>query len=230
MTASGVFITGTDTGVGKTRVATGLCQAYADLGRRVAAMKPVSAGCSMTPAGLSNADALALGDAATVRCSYSDLNPYAFEAPIAPHIAAADAGVDIDLEVLDRAYRRLAAESDVVVVEGAGGFLVPVGPAASLADLAVMWQLDVVLVVGLRLGCLNHALLTLEAIERRGLRLAGWVGNAIEAQFPRRAENLDALGARLGAPCLASLEFAPQAGRREIAAVLRRNIASLCLA
>jgi dethiobiotin synthetase len=220
MTPLGLFVTGTDTGVGKTRVAAGLCRAYADHGRRVAAMKPVASGCRRTPDGLRHEDALALSDACNVRASYADINPYAFEAPIAPHIAAHELGIAIDFEVLDRAYQRLRLRSDVIVVEGAGGWLVPLDARRSFADLAQQWRLEVVLVVGMRLGCLNHALLTSEAIERRGLRLLGWVANTIDPGLPRLAENIAALHARIAAPCLGMLEFAPHAGPDRIGATL----------
>jgi dethiobiotin synthetase len=208
VTAHRFFVTGTDTGVGKTRVATTLCRAFA--GRRVAAMKPVASGCTRTAGGLRNEDALALLAAMTVRASYEEVNPYAFEPAIAPHIAAGEAGCRIDLSLLDRCFERLCLRSDLLVVEGAGGWLAPIDAQRSFADLAVRWELDVILVVGLRLGCLNHALLTAEAVERRGLRLRGWVANAIDAGFERREANLETLRARISAPCIG--EF-PHAGR-----------------
>ena len=206
-----LFITGTDTGVGNTRVSAGLCRAYVQQGSRVAALKPIASGCSMTADGLRNEDALALQAQMNVRASYAEINPYAFAAPIAPHLAARDADVSIDFDVLDRAKGRLALQSDVLIVEGAGGWLVPLDARRSFADLVVHWQLDVVLVVGLRLGCLNHALLTNEAIARRGLRLAGWVGNSIDADFARREDNIAYLKDALPAPCLGLLPFAPDA-------------------
>ncbi|MGA2776080.1 MAG: dethiobiotin synthase [Steroidobacteraceae bacterium] len=204
-----LFVTGTDTGVGKTRVAVGLCHAFAAQGRRVAAMKPVASGCTITPAGLRNADALALQSAMTVRASYADVNPYAFAAPIAPHLAAGDAGTVIEFDLLDRAFERLSLQSDVLVVEGAGGWFVPLGPDRSFADLAAHWDLQPIVVVGLRLGCLNHALLTIEAIERRGLEVYGWVANSIDPGFERAADNVASLRSRIAAPCLAVLEHAP---------------------
>jgi len=202
------FVTGTDTGVGKTRVATALCHVFAAQGARVGAMKPVASGCAKTPAGLRNDDALALLAAMNVRAGYDEVNPYAFEPAIAPHIAAREAGRDIDFAVLDRAYERLRLRSDTLIVEGAGGWLAPLGPGQSFADLAARWQLDVVLVVGLRLGCLNHALLTVESILGRGLRLCGWVGNGIDPKFERLEENLASLHTRIDAPCLGVLPYA----------------------
>jgi dethiobiotin synthetase len=215
-----LFITGTDTGVGKTRIATQLCRAFGASGKRVAAMKPVASGCAQTPDGLRNDDALALLDAMNVRARYAEVNPYAFEPAIAPHIAALEAGCVIDFDVLDRCYERLSLQSDVTIVEGAGGWLAPLDAARTFADLAAHWQLDVVLVVGLRLGCLNHALLTAESIQRHGLRLAGWVGNSIEAQFDRREENLHTLHTRIAAPCLGTLRYSPQSSVQDIATPL----------
>jgi dethiobiotin synthetase len=206
-----LFVTGTDTGVGKTRVAAGLCRVFALRGERVAAMKPVAAGCMRTAVGLRNVDALVLQAAMNVRASYDDVNPYSFEPAIAPHLAAAEAGVSFDFELLDRAYARLQLQSDIVLVEGAGGWLVPLDAEHSMASLAVRWQLDVLLVVGMRLGCLNHALLTVEAVELRGLRLAGWIANCIDPTFERAGDNVAWLRERLTAPCLGVLPFAPDA-------------------
>jgi dethiobiotin synthetase len=219
-----LFVTGTDTGIGKTRVATALCRAFAarDV-TRVAAMKPVASGCTLTPEGLRNADALALLDAMNVRAKYSEVNPYAFAPAIAPHIAAQEAGVSIDFGVLDRAYERLRMQSEVLIVEGAGGWLAPLDATRGFADLAAHWQMDVVLVVGLRLGCLNHALLSAESIERRGLRLCGWVANAIDPGFERLEENISSLRSRISAPCLGFFSFAPQADPDSLARLLTVN-------
>jgi dethiobiotin synthetase len=215
-----VFVTGTDTGVGKTRVAAALCRGLAARGVRVAAMKPVASGCAEMPEGLRNEDALALLAAMNVRARYSDVNPYAFAPAIAPHIAAREAGVDIDFDVLDRAFERLRMQSHALIVEGAGGWLAPIDASRTFADLAVRWQMDVVLVVGMRLGCLNHALLTAESIERGGLRLRGWVANAIDPKFERLTENISTLESRISAPCLGMLSFDPQADPDALAQVL----------
>jgi dethiobiotin synthetase len=212
-----LFVTGTDTGVGKTRVAAALCVAYAARDQRVAAMKPVASGCVQTEAGLRNEDAEALLAAMTVRAAYGDVNPYAFKPAIAPHIAAMEAGRPIDFGVLDGCYGRLCLQSDVIIVEGAGGWLAPLDATRTFADLAVRWQLDVVLVVGLRLGCLNHALLTAEAIEARGLKLAGWVGNSVDPDFERREANTDTLRSRLAAKCLGIFPYSPESTAREVA-------------
>jgi dethiobiotin synthetase len=211
-----LFVTGTDTGVGKTRIAAALCVAYAAHGKRVAAMKPVASGCLQTRAGLRNDDAEALRAAMTVRAAYGDVNPYAFEPAIAPHIAAMEAGRRIDFGLLDGCYERLCVQSDVIIVEGAGGWLTPLDGTRTFADLAVRWQLDVILVVGLRLGCLNHALLTAEAIEARGLKLAGWVGNSVDPDFARREANTDTLRARIAANCLGIFPYSPESSAREV--------------
>ncbi len=222
-----LFVTGTDTGVGKTRIAAGLCLAYAAAGQRVAAMKPVASGCSRTPAGLRNEDAVALLAAMNVRARYEEVNPYAFEPAIAPHIAAQEAGYPIDFDRLDRCYERLCLLSDITIVEGAGGWLAPLDAERTFADLAVRWQLDVVLVVGLRLGCLNHALLTAEAIQRRGLRLGGWVGNSVEPEFARREENLRTLEARIAAPCIGEFVYSPHATAETVCEVLLPRLPDL---
>ncbi|HUX31081.1 MAG TPA: dethiobiotin synthase [Thiobacillus sp.] len=200
----GLFVTGTDTGVGKTRVALALIHALRARGLRVAAMKPVSAGSAP---GELNGDVTALLRAANVDADLRDVNPYAFAEPVAPHIAAERAGVRIDLDVIDAAYGRLAAAADVVVVEGAGGWRVPLNACDDMADLAQRLGLPVVLVVGLRLGGLNHALLTAESIARRQLPWAGWVGNHIDPAMARQAENIAALRARLPDPCLGVQRF-----------------------
>jgi dethiobiotin synthetase len=215
-----VFVTGTDTGVGKTRVAATLCRGLAARGVRVAAMKPVASGCTLTPEGLRNEDALALLAAMNVGARYSDVNPYAFAPAIAPHIAAREAGVDIDFAVLDPAFERLRMRSDALIVEGAGGWLAPLDSSRGFADLAVHWHMDVVLVVGMRLGCLNHALLTAESIERRGLRLRGWVANSIDPKFERLTENIASLESRIAAPCLGIFSFEPQADDETLAQAL----------
>jgi dethiobiotin synthetase len=197
---SGLFVTGTDTGVGKTRVAVALIHALRAQGLRVAAMKPVAAGCAP---GELNDDVSELLQATNVTADLRDINPYSFEPAIAPHLAAQQAGVRIELPVIVAAYSRLAAAADVVVVEGAGGWRVPLNEREDMADLAQALALPIVLVVGLRLGCLNHALLTAESIaHRRNLSWVGWVGNQIDPAMDFQAANLDTLRARLPMPCL----------------------------
>lgn len=199
MKARGVFVTGTDTGVGKTQVAIALIHALRAQGLRVAAMKPVSAGSAP---GELNEDVVALMQAANVVADLCDINPYAFAEPVAPHIAAQQAGVRIGLDRIAAAYDRLAAVADVVVVEGAGGWRVPLNEREDMADLAQRLGLPVLLVVGLRLGCLSHALLTAESIERGPAPWAGWVSNQVDGAMICSAENIAALRARLPGPCL----------------------------
>lgn len=206
MTARGVFVAGTDTGVGKTRVAVALIHALRAQGLRVAAMKPVSAG---NAPGEPNEDVTALRLAANVKADVRDVNPYAFAEPVAPHIAAARAGVRIELPLINEAYARLAAAADVVVVEGAGGWRAPLNAREDMADLAQALGLPVVLVVGLRLGCLSHALLAAESITRRRLPWAGWVANRIDPAMALQAENVTALHERLPDPCLGIQPFLP---------------------
>lgn len=205
---NGLFVTGTDTGVGKTRVAVALIHALRAQGLRVAAMKPVSAGSA--PGGL-NEDVVALMQASNVSSDVRDVNPYAFAEPVAPHVAAERAGVRIELDVIAAAYSRLAALADVVVVEGAGGWRVPLNERDDMGDLAQRLGLPVVLVVGLRLGCLNHALLTVESIAHRQMPWAGWIANHIDPEMAAVAENIDSLRARLPVPCLGVQAFQPEA-------------------
>ncbi|HSY07344.1 MAG TPA: dethiobiotin synthase [Steroidobacteraceae bacterium] len=206
----GVFITGTDTGVGKTVVAAALIKALAHQGVRVAGMKPVAAGAAMTPSGLRNADALALMQAGNVASAYETVNPYCFAAPIAPHIAARDARVVMDLALLRARFDELASRADCVIVEGAGGWLTPISAHASMADVAAALALPVVLVVALKLGCLNHALLTARALDAHGAELAGWIGNSIDPAFARKADNIATLAERLQ-PAVAIVPYASHA-------------------
>jgi len=199
------MITGTDTGVGKTRVATALLAALCRAGYRAVGMKPMAAG--IEPGEEQNADVRALEFTGNVVAPLQDRCPYSFAPAIAPHLAAAQAGVAMELETLSGAYRRLAASADWVVVEGAGGALVPFNQEQNLLDLAKALNLPVILVVGLRLGCINHALLTAEAIEARGLCLAGWVANAIDRDMVESEANLGYLVGHLPGICLARLSW-----------------------
>lgn len=203
----GLFVTGTDTEVGKTVAAVALLHALGARGVRCAAMKPVAAGCEQTPDGPRNEDALALQAAAGVPHSYEQINPYALMPAVAPHLAAREAGVEISLDHIARAFDVLADSADTVVVEGAGGWLVPLGPEQLFADLAIRLQLPVVLVVGLRLGCINHALLSAESIRNRGANLWGWIANTLDPDMPRLEQNLDTLEALLEAPLLGRIPF-----------------------
>lgn len=198
----GLFVTGTDTGVGKTLVAGAIIRALAGHGVRAAPFKPVAAGCEQTPEGPRNADAVDLLAASVLPLDYEAVNPVALDPAIAPHIAAAEVRRRIDVGALCAAAGRLASGAHCVVVEGAGGWYVPLGPSATMADLAAELGLPVVLVVGMRLGCLNHALLAAEAIPRSGLTLGGWIANQVDPDMARVEENIAALDARIEAPRL----------------------------
>ncbi|HSP89434.1 MAG TPA: dethiobiotin synthase [Vicinamibacterales bacterium] len=202
--AQGLFITGTDTGAGKTVIAAGLVRLLAGQGRRVIGLKPIASGAARTTGGLRTADALALAAESSLQVTYSVTNPYCFEPAIAPHLAAAEAGVPVPMTALMRWYEAASAVAEVAVVEGAGGWRVPLHPEGFLSDLAEQLGLGVVLVVGLRLGCLNHARLTLEAIEGSGrCRFVGWIGCQVDPDFVRMDANLDTLARLLGQPALA---------------------------
>jgi dethiobiotin synthetase len=201
------FITGTDTGVGKTFVTCAMLHRLKAQGISAIGMKPIAAGGDMTPDGLQNDDIEALRDASSVKLASEDLNCYLFAEPIAPHIAAANEDVDIDMDVIRQRFDQLAELADTVLVEGVGGFIVPLGDGVDTADLAADLDLPVILVVGIRLGCLNHALLTQEAIRARGLTLAGWIANQIDPNMSEFEANVDALEERIRAPLIGIIEF-----------------------
>lgn len=203
----GVFITGTDTEVGKTVVATALIRGLVEAGHRIAGMKPIAAGAETTPDGPQNSDALALRAAANVPAAYEMVNPYCLNLPASPHIAATKEGITLKLAPIVQAFGHLTRNSDMVVVEGAGGWYAPINESETMADIAAVLDLPVILVVGLRLGCLNHALLTAEAIATRGIPCAGWIGNHLQPRFEHAAENLETLEARLPAPLLDVVPF-----------------------
>jgi len=207
MKHKGFFVTGTDTGVGKTLVSASLTRSWVARGQRVAVMKPIASGSDPTPQGPRNSDALTLMAAANVKAPYEVVNPYCFLPPISPHLAAREAHAAIDLTLLRSRFDSLAAASDCVIVEGAGGWLAPISDTETMADLAAALSLPVLLVVGMRLGCLNHALLTRESLATRGVPFAGWIANAIDPHFDRPAENLATLSARFGEPPLAAVPF-----------------------
>lgn len=199
-----IFITGTDTEIGKTYVACGLVRAAVAAGLRVAPLKPVAAGCRDTPVGRRNDDAEALIAASGVDWAYDTVNPYALEAAIAPHLAAADEGVTIEAARIRAAHAVLAADADLVVVEGAGGWTVPLGDRLDTASLVVDAGWPVLLVVGMRLGCLSHARLSARAIAA-DTRLLGWVANVLPPAQPRWTDNRASLAARLPEPCLGTI-------------------------
>lgn len=204
----GWFVTGTDTGVGKTRAARALLTAAARGGRHAVGMKPIASGCRPAPEGLRSEDAETLMQAANVAAAYADVNPYAFAPAVSPHLAARAAGVTIRLDVIRECFVRLAGLAEYVVAEGAGGWYTPVGDEHTMADVARTLELPVVLVVGMRLGCLNHALLTQAAIERSDLSFAGWIANCLDPTMERFEENLATLESRLRAPLLTVLPYA----------------------
>ncbi|WP_426151323.1 dethiobiotin synthase [Pseudomonas sp. DC3000-4b1] len=202
MTAA-YFVTGTDTEVGKTTLSAGLLQAAKRQGLSTLGAKPVASGCEWVEGALRNSDALALMAESTLKLPYEAINPYAFEPAIAPHIAAQEAGVGLTAKALLSPMRKVLAEqADFTLIEGAGGWRVPLAGEDNLSDLAIALGLPVILVVGVRLGCINHAVLTAEAIARDGLQLAGWVANIIDPSTSRLDANLDTLAQRLSAPCL----------------------------
>lgn len=200
--ARGVFVAGTDTGVGKTLLACALLRGFAARGLRVAGMKPVAAGALRRGGAWRNDDVELLRAAGNVDVPSELVNPYCFAPPIAPHIAAQEAGAPIRMAVIGKSYARLARHADLVVVEGAGGLLVPLTRTCSVIDIPARLSLPVVLVVGLRLGCINHALLSVEALAARGLHLAGWIGNRIDPAMERTEGNLRTLRTRIKAPLL----------------------------
>ena len=201
------FITGTDTGVGKTLLSCALLHAFAARGDRVAGFKPVAAGCDERD---HNDDALALRAASSMQLTWGQVNPYCFTHAIAPHLAARHAGVRIEFKRILTSYRELAGQADEVIVEGAGGFLVPLNDKQTTADLAKELDLPVILVVGMRLGCLNHALLTVRAIADHQLECAGWIANVLDADMPALQENIEALRERIAAPLLGIVPYQAQ--------------------
>jgi len=198
------FVTGTDTGVGKTLVSCALLHAFAAQGLRVVGMKPVAAGCDDDGR---NEDVQQLRAASNVLASLGQINPYSFLQPVAPHIAARNAGVRIEFARILTSYRELVSQADVVVVEGIGGFNVPLNEVQDSAELAQQLELPVILVVGMCIGCLNHALLTADAVRANGLRLAGWVANVLQPDMAVLADNIATLEQRLNAPLLGVIDY-----------------------
>ncbi len=221
MTAPAWFVTGTDTGVGKTLITHAWLLKLRERHARVAGMKPVAAGAALNSHGQwENDDVVALRSASSVQLPNTLVNPYLLRTPVSPHIAARHEGVTIELAPIVEACRSLRQQVDAVMVEGAGGFRVPLSDSQDGADLAVALGLPVLMVVGLRLGCLNHALLTAEAIGARGLVLVGWVANCIDPHMPEVEANLALLAARLAAPCLGSVPWQPRPDAATVAPLL----------
>lgn len=204
---SGIFISGTDTEVGKTTCSVALLRQLRQQGYKVAAMKPIASGCEPTESGLRNADALALMQQASVQLPYELVNPYSFEEPIAPHIAAKNSGCEIRIDTIVDHYQQIASQVDVVIVEGVGGWMVPLGNEVSMVDLARALALPTVLVCGIRLGCLNHSLLSARSIEADGIQLCGWIANRLATDTAYAADNISYLQTALKAPYLGTIPY-----------------------
>jgi dethiobiotin synthetase len=211
-----IFVTGTDTGVGKTHVSVSLVKALVKHGLRAAVMKPIASGSDTTSDGLRNEDAVTLAAASNVDLPYGIINPYCFQPAISPHIAAEEAKIDVDLHIIKDRFQTLAGNADFTVVEGAGGWYAPISKTQSMADLPKSLQIPTVLVVGVRLGCLNHAQLSKEAIEASGVELAGWVANCIDPKLDRAAENLATLERIMGREALAVFPSVTQSGQPDV--------------
>ncbi len=201
MLANRFYVTGTDTGVGKSVASAALLHALHGRGRSAVGMKPVASGCEFIQGAWRNEDALLLQAASDPRPVYADVNPYALRAPLAPELALREDGVELELAPILAAYARLAAQADHVVVEGVGGWAAPLSATIDQSDLVRALDLPVVLVVGLRLGCINHARLTARAIEADGARLVGWIANEVDPAMARIDDNFEILRERLPAPC-----------------------------
>jgi dethiobiotin synthetase len=201
------FITGTDTDVGKTYVACKLINDYVAQGYKVVGMKPVAAGGDFVDGKWLNEDVLKLEAASNVKAPREFTNPYSFKEAIAPHIAAEKAGVEIKIDVIQQAFKHLSDMADVVIVEGAGGFLVPINGKETMADLVVALNIPIILVVGMKLGCINHSLLTVEAIQARNLHLHGWVANQIVPKMPFLDENITTLTQKMQLNCMQNYPY-----------------------
>jgi dethiobiotin synthetase len=222
------FITGTDTEIGKTTIASGLLHAARRAGLSTAAIKPVASGCELTPEGLRNGDALSLWGECSLPLRYEEVNPLAFEPAIAPHLAAREVGTPLTVQALVEPIQAMQARNaDFMLVEGAGGWRVPLEGQANLSDVAKSVGMPVILVVGVRLGCINHAVLTAEAIAHDGLRLAGWVANIVDPQTSRLNDNLATLHERLPAPCLGTVPYLAEATPAAVADCLDLTLLGL---
>lgn len=203
-----IFIAGTDTDVGKTFISKAILQRAEKLGFTTAAYKPVSAGCDTTDEGLRNEDALILQRHSTVKLTYRDVNPIAYVDPVAPHLAAQRLGETIDLDKITSGYHKLQiTQADWILIEGAGGWRLPLGQDKFLSDIVKQQKIPVLLVIGMKLGCLNHALLTVEAIKRDGVELVGWIANHIDPEMAYFEQNIEALTELIPAPNLGIVPF-----------------------
>jgi len=206
MVAKALFITGTDTEIGKTEVTLGLMAAIQKRGHRVLGMKPIASGAEPTEDGLRNDDALRIQRQGSLDIAYPMINPYAFEPPIAPHLAAKEAGVELDFQQIHNNLNILSRQADYVIVEGVGGWKVPLGINGGVAEMTLTLGLPVVMVVGLRLGCINHALLTAESIISSGCHFIGWIANAVDSDMAVQQENISTLERELPAPLLGKID------------------------
>lgn len=203
----GYFITGTDTEIGKTYASVSLIKHLCSKGINVAGLKPVASGCELTANGLRNDDALKIANASNVPLDYNRINRYAFEPAIAPHIAAELQGININFDDIESDVTYAKSQADQVVVEAAGGWLVPLNRKQYVSDLALRLNLPVIAVIGIRLGCINHALLTLNQIEQSGADIAGWVANYIDPQTHYANEQVKSIKSRTSLPCIAELPY-----------------------
>lgn len=206
----GYFVTGTDTGIGKTWSTLTLMQYFQAQGRVVIGMKPVASGCEQHNGELRNEDALLIQEQSSILLPYQDINPYAFAPPVSPHIAAKQAGRTIDLDVVIAKYRQLEKQADIVIVEGVGGWLVPLNEQEDVADLAERLDLPVIVVVGMRLGCLSQAKLTFAAIRQKGLACHGWIASCVDPDMRMLDENIQTLCQVATMPLLAVFPYEPQ--------------------
>lgn len=226
----GAFVTGTDTGIGKTLVSASLLAALNASGIRAVGMKPVASGCEQTSVGLRNEDALSLLAHSHGAPDYALVNPFALRDPIAPHIAARESGTKITPDPIEAAFVALSTNADCIIVEGVGGWNVPLSDALMQSDLPRSLKLPVILVVGIRLGCINHALLSARAIAADECEWIGWIGNRIDPHMLRIDENIATLRERLPAPCLGILPFAENADARRMGAHLRDAVTAISAA
>jgi dethiobiotin synthetase len=220
----GVFVTGTDTDCGKTEISLAVMTALQARGLWVLGMKPVASGCDRTPRGPRSEDARRLRAQGSIEADYDLVNPYAFEPPIAPHIAAGQIGSEVELALIRNAAMALSAQCDFLVIEGVGGWRVPLGPALFVSDLPLALGLPVLMVCGLKLGCINHTLLTADSIRATGNHLIGWVANQVDPDMQARQENLATLAALIDAPCLGVIPWLTSPDPRRIAEQLSVDV------
>jgi len=224
--ARAIFVSGTDTGIGKTRATLALLEAFKSRGLTVAGMKPIASGCEERKSVLTNQDALAIQSCSSGQIEYADINPYAFAPPIAPHIAAARAGITVDPLAIQDSFHKLAKTYDRIVMEGVGGWRVPLSMDYSTVDLVNSLHLPVVLVVALRLGCINHALLSFECMQNDAVTVAGWIANRLDPDYGETAETIQFLEQHIQAPLLGILPFQPSCNAESLVAAI--DISSLC--